>query len=328
MEFLHKTMTSMIIQLIISTRLWPSIGALIVTCRKGHQPKYCAQSADKNLKESALDCLQTIYKISTAVPLVTTSEESCHYEFTCFIVFNYVFMHSVDLGLNLAVCLKMFWNRESDFLLLLLRFYVFIFFCFYFYSSVRLYFNILPPAVCVSLSSSVDRSSYLLHSPSLSFTPFLPPCLSLSLSDPLKWDPIMFFPSCSPPTLRWGGEPPAGGIKDMIYRAPSQTKKKRKKTLNERSVFQHSSPVLHCRFHPSKFWLRNMATKRRCGPFFCQVAKVPNFSSTRDEKAAIKPVSVFSMCVLLTCLDESDREIQMREEVGAVKAQGCGVDTL
>lgn len=62
--------------------------------------------------------------------------------------------------------------------------------------------------------------------------------------------------------------------------------------------------------------------------FFCQVAKVPNFSSTRDEKAAIKPVSVFSMCVLLTCLDESDREIQMREEVGAVKAQGCGVDTL
>lgn len=55
---------------------------------------------------------------------------------------------------------------------------------------------------------------------------------------------------------------------------------------------------------------------------------MPNFSSTRDEKAAIKPVSVFSMCVLLTCLDESDREIQMREEVGAVKAQGCGVDTL
>lgn len=102
----------------------------------------------------------------------------------------------------------MFWNRESDFYCSSLSsVFIFIFLDW-------LYFNILPPAVFVSLSSSsVDISSYLLH----------------SLSVSLKWDPIMFFPSCSPPTLRWGGEPPAGGIKDMIYRAPSQKWKKKKR---------------------------------------------------------------------------------------------------
>lgn len=28
-----------------------------------------------------------------------------------------------------------------------------------------------------------------------------------------------------PPTMRWGSEPPAGGIKDMIYRARLQQKR-------------------------------------------------------------------------------------------------------
>lgn len=94
--------------------------------------------------------------------------------------------------------------------------------CLYF--SVCDYISIfLPPTLHISLPSSVDRSSYFFHSSSSSFALSLP--LELSLSDPLKRDHIMFFPSCFPPTLRWGGEPPAGGIKDMIYRAPSQQKR-------------------------------------------------------------------------------------------------------
>lgn len=90
------------------------------------------------------------------------------------------------------------------------------------------YISIFYPllSLCVSLPSSIDSSSHLLHSPSFSFS------FPLSLFDPLKWDPTMFFPSCSPPTLWWGSEPPAGGIKDMIYRAPWQQKKRKWKKKN------------------------------------------------------------------------------------------------
>lgn len=203
------------------------------------------------------------------------------------------------------------------------------------YSSVFIsippsdYISIFYPLLSVCLSLIQCRQIHIPPSQPLTlFYPF-PSSLSTSFSLwPTKVRSHHVFPimlSSHPAVRRWT---PGRRYKGHDLQGPFANKKKKKKTLNERSVFQHSSPVLHCRFHPSKFWLRNMATKRRCGPFFCQVAKVPNFSSTRDEKAAIKPVSVFSMCVLLTCLDESDREIQMREEVGAVKAQGCGVDTL
>lgn len=83
----------------------------------------------------------------------------------------------------------------------------------------------------------------LLLPPSQPLILFCPFSSSPTSSDPLKWDPIMFFPSCSHhPTMRWSSEPPAGGIKDMIYRAPSQTKKgKRKKVRDQFS----SSAVLH-----------------------------------------------------------------------------------
>lgn len=47
----------------------------------------------------------------------------------------------------------------------------------------------------------------------------------------------------------------------MIYRAPSQTKKGKKKE-NERSVFQLSSLARQCRFHSSKFDLKYGAPAR------------------------------------------------------------------
>lgn len=138
-------------------------------------------------------------------------------------MFNSVFMPSMELGFNLVGFLKMFWSRESDF------------YCCYCgfmssYSSVFIslslsdYISIFYPLL--SLCLSLIQSRQLLLPPSQPLTLFCPFSSSRSLSDPLNWEPIMFFPSCSPPTLRWGGEPPAGGIKDMIYRAPSQTKKR------------------------------------------------------------------------------------------------------
>lgn len=210
---------------------------------------------------------------------VLICEEAWHFYhvFTVFIALDSVFMLSVELGLNLAGYLKMFWNRESDFYCGYCGFmssYSSLFICL----SLSDHISILPQ---LSLCLSLIQCRQLLLPPSQTLTLFCPSSssLCLSLSDPLKWDPIMFFPSCSPPTLRWGGEPPAGGIKDMIYRAPSQTKKRKrkKKTLNERSVFQHSSFVLQCRFHSSKFWLEIWQSGRdTCGLIFVRLQKRQN----------------------------------------------------
>lgn len=62
----------------------------------------------------------------------------------------------------------------------------------------------------------------------------------------------------------------------MIYRAPSQTKKGKKKE-NERSVFQLSSVARQCRFHSSKFDLKYGApAMTRCGLILlgCKSAKM------------------------------------------------------
>lgn len=172
------------------------------------------------------------------------------------------------------------------------------------YSSVFIsippsdYISIFYPLLSVCLSLIQCRQ--ILIPPSQPLTLFYPFPSSLSLSFslwPTKVRSHHVFPimlSSHPAVRRWT---PGRRYKGHDLQGPFANKKKKKKTLNERSVFQHSSPVLHCRFHPSKFWLRNMATKRRCGPFFlsgCKSAKL--FFHERRESCNKAGVGFLHVC--------------------------------
>lgn len=202
--------------------------------------------------------------------------------------FNSVCIPSVELALYLAGCFKVFWNRESDFLLLLLQFYVFIFSCLFFSFSVWLYLNILPPTVSVS-PSLIQCRQLLLHSLLFSFIPSLPLCLS----DPLKWDPIMFFPSCSPPTLAVRRWTPGRRYKghDLQGLFANKKREKDRKNINERSVFQHSSLVgFTCQSFDLKY---GTPATTQCGPILTSCRSAKMCFSQWKKNFLIKLVSVF-----------------------------------
>lgn len=124
-------------------------------------------------------------------------------------------------------------------------------------------------------------------------------CLSLW---PTKVKSHHVFPSCSPPTMRWSSEPPTGGIKHMIYRAPSKTKKGEKKE-KERSVFQLGSLGLQCSSHTSSL-TRNVKNVK-IGPHneMCWVANSSNLTKMTENVLIVRIIIKINinMCTLLHC---------------------------
>lgn len=92
--------------------------------------------------------------------------------------------------------------------------------------------SIVPPTVFMSLCSSSLNGYFPLPHIALFSLALMSSSQCLSLW-PTKVKSHHVFPSCSPPTMRWSSEPPTGGIKHMIYRAPSKTKKRKRKKMKD-----------------------------------------------------------------------------------------------
>lgn len=92
--------------------------------------------------------------------------------------------------------------------------------------------SMLPPTVLMSLCSSSLNGYFPLPHIALFSLALMSSSQCLSLW-PSKVKSHHVFPSCSPPTMWWSSEPPTGGIKHMIYRAPSKTKRGKRKKMKD-----------------------------------------------------------------------------------------------
>lgn len=113
--------------------------------------------------------------------------------------------------------------------------------------SAWLFFSIVPPTVTMSQSSIQESSSNLFGS-SLLFSA-LPVSLWPTKARPRHVFPIML--SSHPVVRQWT---PSRRYKGFDLLSPFAAEKK-KKTLDEGSVFQHSSYLCQCRFYFSAFIL-------------------------------------------------------------------------
>lgn len=110
---------------------------------------------------------------------------------------------------------------------------------FFFLSCIVSVCSVISPAAFMSLSSSSLNGYFPLPHIAIFSLALTSSSQCLSLW-PTKVKSHHVFPSCSPPTMRWSSEPPTGGIKHMIYRAPSKTKKGKRKKMKD----QFSSSVV------------------------------------------------------------------------------------
>lgn len=228
---------------------------------------------------------------------------SCLSWLSCFYVFYSLlcFCASLAVWSDLAGCLKCFDIRSMIFIAVtaLLCLYILLSWFLFLCLSVFQYFT--PYCVCLTPSSE-DSFSCLLHSPLFSFALFLPLCPSLWPTKVISHHVFPIMLSSHPAVRRWT---PGRRYKGHDLQGPFATKKgkRKKKTLNERSVFQHSSLVLQCRFHSSKFWLEIWRSGHdMVWSNFVRLQKCQNLLP-QEKKTVIKPGLVFPMCVLLTCLN-------------------------